>query len=112
MENIFMSAVGALILLAEQPGGTTCDIFKANYPGYLAFQVWYSKQAQMHEPSLMTKAVLVLSITSAVRKALEENNFHMLRVDVKAYGPTGLLIVWGGYADSPGPTEIHELSDS
>lgn len=112
MENIFMSAVGALILLAEQPGGITCDIFRANYPGYLAFQVWYSKQAQMHEPSLMTKAVLALSITSSVRKALEENDFHMLRVDVKAHGPSGLLIAWGGYADSPGPTEIHELSDS
>ncbi|KAI4224012.1 MAG: hypothetical protein L6R36_004982 [Xanthoria steineri] len=112
MESIFMSAVGALILLAEQRDDITCDIFRANYPGYPAYQVWYSKQAQMHEPSLMTKAVLILSVTSAVRKALEQNDFRLLRVDVKAYGPTGLLIAWGGYADTWGPTAIPELSSS
>ncbi|KAL8758470.1 MAG: hypothetical protein Q9199_001488 [Rusavskia elegans] len=111
-ENVFMSAVAALIALAEQPDRTTFDVFIASYPGYPAFQVWHSTQAEMQQPSLITKPLLVLSVALCVKYALEKNNWHALRAEVRAHGSGGLLIAMGGYADSLEPTGTQGLSSS
>lgn len=112
MENVFMSAVAALIELAEKPDRTTFDVFIATYPGYRAFQVWHSTQAEMQQPSLMTKPVIVLSVASCVKYALEKNNWHALRAELRVHGSSGLQIALGGYADSPGPAGNQGLSSS
>ncbi|KAL8875692.1 MAG: hypothetical protein Q9198_005980 [Flavoplaca austrocitrina] len=93
MEDVFMSSIAALILLAERPAQSTFTTFTALYQGYRCIQVWRSYK----QPSTMTKEVLISTVTSAVRYALERNNWHGLRGVVKRGGPDGIYVATGGY---------------
>ncbi|KAI4266977.1 MAG: hypothetical protein LQ337_008586 [Flavoplaca oasis] len=94
MEDIFMSPIAALILLAEMPAQSIFAVFRALYPGYRCIQVWHSDKL----PSTMSKEVLIETITSAVHYALGKNNWHGLRGVLKRGGPDGAYVVaTGGY---------------
>ena len=93
MEDIFMSSIAALILLAQRPAQSTFTVFTALYQGYRCIQVWRSDK----QPSTMSKEVLISTVTSAVRYALEKNNWHGLRGVVKRGGPDGVYVATGGY---------------
>ncbi|KAL9035145.1 MAG: hypothetical protein Q9180_005017 [Flavoplaca navasiana] len=93
MEDIFMSSIAALTLLAEMPAQSTFTAFRALYQGYRCIQVWRSDK----QPSTMSKEVLISTVTSAVRYALGKNNWHGLRGVVKRGGPDGAYVATGGY---------------
>ncbi|KAL8849208.1 MAG: hypothetical protein Q9221_005786, partial [Calogaya cf. arnoldii] len=99
MDHVFMGAIAALINLAQKPGDSTFKIFVEIYPGYRSYHYWFSTPPG---PSLMSKEVLILSVRTTVRYALEQNNWHALRAHLKS-SPGGLHIGWGGYsASKPG----------
>lgn len=93
MENIFMSTVGALIQLAAHPDHNFGH-FVGTFPHYRCFQVWYSQQ----RPPLLSKRLLISSIVASVTYALDQHDWHELKVEVKN---NGLIIARGGYADHP-----------
>ncbi|KAL8995727.1 MAG: hypothetical protein Q9169_004585 [Polycauliona sp. 2 TL-2023] len=108
MEKVFMGAIAAVIDLAEKPNRQFFDTFAANYPGYACFYHWRSTV----QPSAMTKELLISVFVLSLEYALQQINWHSMRVGVKLDGPSGRLIVVGGYSDSPNPADIEPVSSS
>ncbi len=80
MSDIFMGAIGTLIEAAQPASDEKLQSFTGSFQPYLVVYDWSSTPAG---PSSFTYSMLITSIVASVMCALEQLDFHELRVLVK-----------------------------
>jgi len=77
MSDVFMGAIGALIEAAQPASYEKLRSFMGFFQPYMAVYRWYSSPAG---PSSFTYSMLIKAIEASAMFALEQMDFHQLRV--------------------------------